>query len=138
MKEWKTLSRREFTVSSALAILNGVVITVSGCGDSGSPSPAPTSPAMPSGTTTTGDVMGAISANHGHIARITAAQLTEGKNLTIDISGNAGHPHTVELSAADLQQIKNGGRVSKASSTLKPSSILYPEVAEHNHTVTFN
>ena len=35
MKQDKTLGRREFTVASAIAVLSGVAITVSGCGGSG-------------------------------------------------------------------------------------------------------
>jgi hypothetical protein len=122
------VSRREFTVKSALAILSGVAITVVGCSSSSSPTspsggtPAPTTP------TTSNDATGAVSANHGHIATVTAAQLTAGNMLSLDITGNANHPHTVELSAADLTQIQNGQRVSKGSSTNQ----------SHNHTVTFN
>jgi hypothetical protein len=59
---------------------------------------------------------------------ITAAALTAGGMLTLDITGADDHPHTVELSAADLAQIQNDLRVSKLSSTGD----------SHNHTVTFN
>jgi len=42
------LSRREFTLQSALALLAGVVITVDGCGGSTtSPSPRPPPPPPP-------------------------------------------------------------------------------------------
>lgn len=64
------ITRREFTVESILALLAGVTITVTGCGGSDSPR----SPMSPS-PTTSGDVTGTISANHGHVATVTAARL---------------------------------------------------------------
>lgn len=115
-------SRREFTRASVLAILNGVVVTLVGCGDSGSsssPTPAP-SP--------TGDVEGTVGTNHGHRATIARVELTEGMAIVLDITGVADHPHTLELSAAELAQIAGGARVTKNSSF----------DAAHAHTVTFN
>lgn len=50
MQERKTLGRREFTAASALAVLSGVAITITGCGGSGSPS-SPATPTDP-GTAT--------------------------------------------------------------------------------------
>jgi hypothetical protein len=126
----QSLSRREFTVKSALALLSGVVITVVGCSDSASPtSPStPTPPSSPTPPATTGDVSGSVSANHGHAATIGGASLAAGNAINLDITGNANHPHTVQLSANELSQISNGQRVSKTSSTN----------SAHNHTVTFN
>jgi hypothetical protein len=69
------VTRREFTLQSALALLSGVVITVEGCGGSKS---NPTTP------TPTGDVSGSISANHGHIAVIAAAAVTAGNAIALD------------------------------------------------------
>lgn len=112
------LDRREFTVKSVLALLSGVVITVTGCGSDtpGSPDPEP------------GDAVGAISANHGHTAVITSAQLAAPTSITLDIQGSASHPHTVVLTQAEVGQVANGARVSKLSSNDQG----------HNHTVTFN
>ena len=141
MKHDESVSRREFTEKSAMAILSGVVISITGCGDSSSspaqptPTPAP-APASPSGSS--GDAVGVVSANHGHIAIITQAQLTASNVLVLDIDGNAGHPHLVELSAADLAQIGTGVRVVKSASALVPSDVLYPDVEAHSHNVTFN
>lgn len=83
------------------------------------PSPTPTPVA---------DKNGSISSNHGHVARVTGAQLTAGGSLSLDITGSAGHPHTVELSAAEVMAIAGNERVSKTSST----------DASHSHVVTFN
>jgi hypothetical protein len=128
----KGLSRREFTVASALAMLSGVAITISAaCGGGSSPSspsPNPTPTPAPTPTPTTGDKVGSISDNHGHSAVITGAQLTAGGALALDIRGTATHTHTVELSAAEIASIAASQRVSKSSST----------DSGHDHTVTFN
>ena len=124
MDDNNLLDRREFTLQSALAILSAATITISGCGGGDdSPSPGP-SPSPNPGTNVTGNV----SANHGHTATILAAQLTAGNAIQLDIRGSGDHPHTVDLSAADLTQIAARQTVSKTSTT---------EVG-HNHTVTFN
>jgi hypothetical protein len=136
MLEDKSLTRREFTVASALAALSGVAITISSaCGGGGtsySPSsptttPTPTPTPTPSGTTT-GDKVGSISSNHGHSAVITGAQLTAGGALRLDITGAASPSHTVDLSGAEIASIAGGTKVAKNSST----------DSEHSHTVTFN
>lgn len=112
------LTRREFTLQSALAILSGVVITVSGCGSDSTP----TTP-----TPTATDVTGAIGTNHGHVAVITAAQQTAANAFTLNIQGTAAHQHTVELSQAELRSLVARQAVSKVSSTDNG----------HSHTVTF-
>ncbi len=124
-------TRREFTVQSALAMLSGVAITVSSCGDSNSST-------APSTTTTTppasgGDNVGVVGANHGHTAVITAAQLTAANAVDLDISGSANHPHTVNLTATEVGQIAGGTRVTKLSSNNDGSGF-----GSHTHTVTFN
>ena len=117
----RLLSRREFTLESALAMLAGVTITISGCGDD-STSPTPT----PGGGN--GDVSGTVSANHGHIATVTAADITAAGMVSLNIMGNATHPHTVSLSASQVQQIGARQRVAVSSTTNDG----------HDHTVTFN
>jgi hypothetical protein len=115
--------RRAFTVQSILAMLAGVTITLTGCGDDDSP----TSPSPGDGRT------GNVSANHGHTAVITSAQLMAGGAVSLNIRGTATHPHTVELSAAEIDQIAGGQRLSKPSSTDDS-----PDAGRHNHVVTFN
>ena len=114
------LSRREFTVESVLAILAGVTITIAGCGGS---SDSPSGP-----TPTSGDVNGSISANHGHVATVTAAQVTSAGAVALDIRGQADHPHTVQLSADEITRIGARTQVAKTSTT----------DAGHSHIVTFN
>ncbi len=131
MREIKMLDRRTFTLEAALAILSGVAITISsGCGGGSSPTtpstPAPT-PA-PTPTPATGDKVGSISANHGHSAVITAAQLTAGGGVSLNIQGSASHNHVVDLSAAQIAAIAANQQVAKDSSNNDG----------HEHTVTFN
>ena len=122
------VTRRDFTVSSALAFLSGVAITITGCGDSGGPTtPAPTTTTTPAPPASS-DVTGTVDENHGHTAVITAAQLTSAATVILDITGTSSHTHTVELTSADLDQIAAGTQVAKTSSV----------DAEHGHLVTFN
>jgi hypothetical protein len=114
------LDRREFTAQAVLALLSGVVVTVVGCGG-GSSSPSSPSPSP-------GDRVGSVTANHGHVAVITSAQLAASDAVTLNIRGSADHPHTVALTMGEVMQIAGGQRVSKISSTDDL----------HNHTVIFN
>ncbi len=121
------LTRRDFTLAAAMAILSGVAISVSGCGGSNS-SGSPASPTPASSTPTGTDKTGAISSNHGHSAMVASAQLGASGGITLNIQGTSSHPHTVALTGADLSAIANNQRVSKESSN----------DASHTHTVTFN
>jgi hypothetical protein len=118
------ISRREFTRESVLAMLAGVTITISGCGDD-----KPTAPSQNAGgSTTQQDVSGTVSANHGHVATLKAADITAAGAISIDIMGQATHPHTVSLTASQMQQIGSRQQVVVTSTTNE----------SHLHTVTFN
>lgn len=124
MTQRTLVDRREFTLGAAMAMLAGVAISVTGCGsDSGSPAAPSSSPSSSSA-----DKTGTISANHGHTASVTSAQLSAGGGLTLAIQGTSGHPHSVVLAASDLTAIAANQRVTKESSV----------DAGHSHTVTFN
>ena len=118
------LDRREFTLRSVMALLSGVAITISGCGGGGGGSP--TTPNNP--PPANGDRIGNISADHGHRAVITAAELSAGNAITLQIRGDSNHPHTVQLTSAEVASIAAGRQVGKGSS----------EDDFHTHTVTFN
>ena len=119
------LDRREFTLAAILAMLSGVTITISACGSSSSSPSTPTPTAQPPAA---GDKTATISANHGHTATITAAQLSAGGDLTVQLTVGNGHTHSVGLTGAEVVQIRDNTRVSKESSSN----------SGHSHTVTFN
>ena len=123
-----SVDRRQFTLRSALALLGGVTITVSpGCGGGGGGTRnTGTTPTGPSGASA--DTLGVVSNNHGHQAAITSAQLLAGGALVLNIRGDADHGHMVELTAADLVQIRSQQTVAKQCS---------PEGA-HTHMVSFS
>jgi hypothetical protein len=110
------VSRREFTLQSALALLAGVTITISGCGSN-----SPTTP------TPVGDVNGVIAANHGHVATIRSAQIAATNAISLDITGEANHPHTVTLTQAQLQSLQARQTVTTESTNN----------SSHTHVVTF-
>lgn len=123
----RSISRREFTLEWALAMLAGVAITISGCSSDKTSSPTP-NPAPGGGGGTSTDVTGVVSANHGHIATVTAARINAAAGFDLDIMGNATHPHTITLTASQVQQIGTRQTVSVVSTTN----------SGHDHTVTFN
>jgi hypothetical protein len=118
------LTRREFTLESALAILSAATITISGCGGDDDNNNNPTTNPTPQST----NRMGTVSANHGHVAEVTSAQITARNTITVNIMGQATHPHTIEVTGAQLTTISNNGQVVVTSTTDQA----------HNHTVTFN
>jgi len=66
------------------------------------------------------------------VAVVTGAQITAGTAVVLNIQGTAAHNHTVSLSQADLQTLKNRTPVSKDS-----SSDVSASAGLHLHTVTF-
>ena len=122
------VTRREFSLESLTLLFAGVAITVTGCGSDGG-GDGPTAP----GGSGSGNRTGSVSANHGHTATVTSVQLTAGNAVTLDIRGTSDHPHTVELSAAEVVQVRDGQRVTK-NSTTDPSASF----GSHLHSVTFN
>ncbi len=118
------IGRRRFTAAGVLALLGSAAINISGCGGGGS-----SSPSGPSGPpASSGDKVGSISANHGHTAVLTAAQVQAGGAVTLGIRGSSDHPHSLSLTAGQVQSIAAGQRVSQLSTTDDG----------HGHQVTFN
>lgn len=111
------LGRRTFIGTAAAALLAGVVIQITGCSTDDKEEP------KSEGET------GLITDNHPapHKAIITAAQLTAGGNLTLDIQGSADHTHSVVLTADQMADIKAGNHVMGTST-----------VTGHAHVVMFN
>ena len=82
-----------------------------------------------------GQNIGLVEGNHPlpHVAAISAAQLSAGHGIILEIS-NGSHSHTVTLTGAQVMQISAGARVSVESSTNPHSNGADP----HAHIVTFN
>jgi hypothetical protein len=119
----KELDRREFTTAAVMALMAGVTIVISeGCSSSYGSNPSP----MPSAGS--GDKAGVVSANHGHVAVVTAAHIAAPDAFNLDIRGTADHTHTVALTSDQIRAIGAGTRTAMTSSTDN----------SHNHTVTFN
>ena len=81
------IGRREFSRQAVVAILSAATITIVDCGGGGS-SPAPTPTPPPGGGGGGGgggDVAGVVSANHGHTAVVTAAEITAANAVNLDI-----------------------------------------------------
>ena len=121
----RKLDRRQFTQEASLAFLAGVSVTVSACGGGGGGGgdagdgygPTGGTPATTPAPAPIGAKSGQVSANHGHQAVITAAELAAGGAVRIDIASVAGHSHMVELPAQAVQEIRDGKPVQKDSST---------------------
>ena len=130
MRTWNT--SRVITIVAA-ACLAAASTTTIGCGG-GSSNPNGSTPA-PTASPTASPGTGSVSGNHPlpHVAVITAAQLSAGIGITLDIS-NGLHSHTVTLTGAQVMQVAAGERVSVESSRDTHSDGNNP----HNHTVTFN
>jgi hypothetical protein len=130
----RKVNRRQFTQEASLAFLAGVSVTVASCGGgggsggSGDDGYGPPTSGTPTTTVPAGSKAGSVSANHGHVAVITAAELQSNGTISVNISGSAGHPHIVELPAQAVQQIRDGRKVEKESTMTDA----------HTHTVTFN
>jgi hypothetical protein len=120
---------RRAAIQLAILMLGGAAITISGCGGGGGNPTAPGNPApTPTPTTAAGDKSGQVSANHGHVATIHAAELSAGMGLSIGIRGTATHNHDIVLTAAQVVSVRDGSRVQLQSTNQDG----------HSHTVTFN
>lgn len=115
----RAVTRRQFSLDAALALVAGCVITVAeGCGSKSSPaSPTPV------------DIAAEIATNHTppHTTSVTGAQIAAGNAVTLNLVGAATHTHTVTLSQADLLSLKNKQVVTRDSTN----------DANHTHAITF-
>jgi hypothetical protein len=115
--------RSNSTLRTVQALLMAVVISVAGCGNDDNGSPTAPTPQVQS-------AIGVIANNHseGHAAVVTAAQISAGRALTMDIRGRADHSHMLELTNDDVVRLQNRQRVDRDASMQN----------NHRHRVTFN
>jgi hypothetical protein len=134
LSKWseQAVDRREFASAALLALLGSVSVTVLGCSSSSYSDPGTGSPTTPTAPNP-GDRVGAVSANHGHAALITNAQLNSMGDVTLDIRSTADHTHNVVVTMAELGRIAASERVIKTTSTSTS-----PSVGTHSHQVVFN
>jgi len=128
--EVRVLGRREFSRESLLSLLGGLTITVSACSGGGSSPTAatPPAPAGQPGSAGIADVRGTVSANHGHVALVTGAQISAAGAVMLAIRGAADHDHQLSLSAAEMARLRDGQSVAVRSAGSQ----------DHDHLVTFS
>jgi hypothetical protein len=112
------IDRRAFTGKALLAMLAGVTVTITGCGEGNGAAPSP--PVT--------DKTGVILNNHGHVATITSAQQTAGGGVTLDIQGSSSHNHVLVLTASEVEWIRGGLQMAKDCEMGR----------NHVHTISFN
>lgn len=95
-------------------------------GGSPAPAPGPAPAPSPSPSQTCGSSGSAIAGNHGHVLSIPAADLDATTSMTYDMTGAAGHAHSVTFTPAQLQMLKAGQSVIVTSTT----------TLQHSHVVT--
>ncbi len=110
-------TRRQF-LQSTLSIAGGALI-LTGCAEDSSGNP-------PADGGTLTEVLTAIGANHGHVLVVSLADVRAGAEKTYDISGSAGHAHSVTLTSADFDVIAEHGTLTLQSTT----------GSGHRHSVT--
>lgn len=141
-KAERGVTRREFTQASINALFVGMGVSLSGCGGGGgggsySTAPSATGPATTTPPVSSGSREGTVSANHGHSAVVTAAQLQAGGAVSLNVQGTADHSHSLELGAAEVRDIAAGARVSKATNAAGTRD-EYGMTSDHDHIVGFN
>jgi hypothetical protein len=67
-----------------------------------------------------------ISANHGHAIQVPMADVDAGAERTYDISGSAGHSHSITITAAQFGMLAGG----------TPVTVTSTSGAAHTHSVT--
>src|SRR5437868_2050294 len=110
MGEMKT-TRRDFLKFG----LSGLALA--GCGGS-DPMVTPAGNCLQNGTGVT------IQSNHGHVLAVSKAEVAAAADKTYDITGTAGHSHTVTVTAANFAALARNEAVTVISS-----------VTVHTHTV---
>ena len=114
------MDRRTFVKNAGLVTTwLGISVVVQACSSDDDP-------VAPAGGTP-GDVAGVIGSNHGHAVTITAAQITAGGAVTLDMTGGT-HGHQVDLTALQVGEIGAGDPVTTPSTS----------DSGHSHTVIFN
>jgi hypothetical protein len=136
MRARSPVTRSQFLRLAAGGILGSFVVVTAACGgDDGDDlaidarpvdGPDPDAPAS-DGPVADGPLVDAppagcspgvtIASNHGHVLAVSAADVTAGQPRTYDIEGQAGHAHSVTLTAAHFQMLAQHQPVNVTSTT---------------------
>jgi hypothetical protein len=100
------ITRKQFLEATAGS---GALLLLQACGGGGYDDPPQRMQCGASGAD--------IGGNHGHALTIPTADLGAVTERTYDITGTAGHAHTVTFTPAQLQELRLGRTVTVMSST---------------------
>ena len=76
------------------------------------------------GSCITKDIIPAIRSNHGHTLTISHADVVLGIQKVYDITGSAGHSHSVTITPADFTSLISNKSVSTLSSNVGHDHII--------------
>jgi len=113
------MKRRDFVRVIGGVVLAGAALkSTTGCGgdDDDGNNDQPDSGQQQADCNANGATAGTITGNHGHTLTVPAADISAGAAKTYNIDGAAGHPHTIDLSAADMTTLAGGASVTVTSS----------------------
>ncbi len=106
------ITRKQFLETALTALGAMVALGAAGCGSSSNNSNSSSG----GGDCSTSDAAVTIENNHGHVLKVTAADVKAAVGKTYHIKGSANHDHTVQLGSPDFQQLAQGQTVYKTSS----------------------
>lgn len=115
------IRRRDF-LRLSLATLAAAAWPFSACKIADADTQAPALPPVD------GDAVGMVFDNHQHDAILAKADIEGGAALSVHIQGHALHDHTVELTAAQIADVRAG----------KETTLWSSNDWGHSHVVTFN
>ena len=118
-----SLTRKEF-LSSIAGVVTGAAgaALLVGCGDGGSGADAGAPNCLMNGTSA--DIAG----NHGHVLSLSKADVMAGTAKTYDISGGAGHSHSVTISISQFTSLQGNTMATTVSSASATDG--------HTHSIT--
>jgi hypothetical protein len=103
------ITRKQFLETALTALGAMVALGAAGCSSSDNSSSSGGGDCSKSNAAVT------IEANHGHVLKVTPADVKAAVGKTYHIKGSANHDHTVTLGAPDFQQLAQGQTVYKTS-----------------------
>jgi len=102
------ITRKQFLEIALTALGAMAALGAAGCSSNDS---APSG----GGDCSTSNAAATIEANHGHVLKVTPADVKAAVGKTYHIKGSADHDHTVQLGSPDFQQLAQGQTVYKTS-----------------------